>query len=421
MKRNIILISAMALFSMLFGAGNLIFPPTLGKLAGDQYLTAFLGFVITGVGLVLLGIVSTIKAGGTIESSAKKLGAPAAKLFGTLILLSIGPGIAIPRTAATTFEVIKGSLFPNLNPILVSVIFFGLTLFFTFSPNGIIDSIGKFLTPALLVTLAIIIIKGITTPIGEIVPIGFENAFSYGFQEGYQTMDMIATLAFTVLLIDGFKKHDISDRDEIASLTMKSGILATLALAVVYFGLARVGATVSGLNLQEYSRVDLLLYIADSLLGFAGKVFISLAMSLACLTTSIGLTSTVADFFERSTNYKVKFSVWAILSTVISGYFSIMGVDKIVSIAAPVLIGLYPIAIVLIFLNLFPNVFTKASTHIGAVLGACLPAINSIFSAITGNSLVDGVVSYLPSSLQTFYWIIPAVILGVVFTLFDRK
>lgn len=233
MKRNIILISAMALFSMLFGAGNLIFPPTLGKLAGDQYLTAFLGFVITGVGLVLLGIVSTIKAGGTIESSAKKLGAPAAKLFGTLILLSIGPGIAIPRTAATTFEVIKGSLFPNLSPILVSVIFFGLTLFFTFSPNGIIDSIGKFLTPALLVTLAIIIIKGITTPIGEIVPTGFENAFSYGFQEGYQTMDMIATLAFTVLLIDGFKKHDISDRDEIASLTMKSGILATLALAVV--------------------------------------------------------------------------------------------------------------------------------------------------------------------------------------------
>lgn len=165
----------------------------------------------------------------------------------------------------------------------------------------------------------------------------------------------------------------------------------------------------------------MLLYIADSLLGFAGKVFISLAMSLACLTTSIGLTSTVADFFERSTNYKVKFSVWAILSTVISGYFSIMGVDKIVSIAAPVLIGLYPIAIILIFLNLFPNVFTKASTHIGAVLGACLPAINSIFSAITGNSLVDGVVAYLPSSLQTFYWIIPAVVLGVVFTLFDRK
>ncbi|EGY76445.1 branched-chain amino acid transport system II carrier protein [Peptoniphilus indolicus] len=421
MKRNIILISAMALFSMLFGAGNLIFPPTLGMLVGDQFITAFLGFVITGVGLVLLGIVSTIKAGGTIDSVAKKLGTPAAKLFGTLILLSIGPGIAIPRTAATTFEVIRGSLLPNLNPVLVSAIFFGLTLFFTFSPNGIIDSIGKFLTPALLITLAIIIIKSILTPIGKIVPTGFENSFSYGFQEGYQTMDMIAALAFTVLLIDGFKKHNISDKDEIASLTLKSGVIATFALALVYFGLARAGATVSGLNLQDYSRVDLLLYIAESLLGNAGKIFISLAMSLACLTTSIGLTSTVANFFERSSNHKIKFSVWAILSTLVSGYFSIMGVDQIVSVAAPILIGLYPVSMVLIFLNLFPSVFKKSSTYIGAVLGACIPAINSIFSAVVGHGLVDNLVVTLPASLQSFYWIIPAVVLGLLFTLLDRK
>lgn len=421
MKRNIILVSAMALFSMLFGAGNLIFPPTLGMLTGDKYLSAFLGFVITGVGLVLLGIISTIKAGGTVESVSKKLGSPVAKLFGMLILLSIGPGIAIPRTAATTFEVIKGSLLPNLNPIIVSLIFFGLTLFFTFSPNGIINSIGKFLTPALLLILAIIIFKGFITPIGSISPTGFENSFSYGFEEGYQTMDMIAGLAFTVLVIDGFKKQKINDTNEIASLTLKSGILATIALAVVYFGLARAGATVSGLNMQDYSRVDLLLFISESLLGTAGKICISLAMSLACLTTSIGLTSTVADFFERASNNKIKFAVWAVLSTLISGYFSIMGVDKIVSVAAPILIGLYPIAMVLIFLNLFPSVFHKSSTHIGAVIGACIPALNSIILSITGSGIVEKFVIYLPSAFQSFYWIIPSFIIGLVFTLIDNK
>lgn len=420
MKRNIILISAMALFSMLFGAGNLIFPPTLGMLTGDKYLLAFLGFVITGVGLVLLGIVSTIQAGGTVDSVAKPLGSPVSKLFGTLILLSIGPGIAIPRTAATTFEVIKGTLIPNLNPIVVSVIFFALTLFFTFSPNGIIDSIGKFLTPALLTLLALIIIKGLVTPIGEITSTGFENPFSYGFQEGYQTMDMIAALAFTVLLIDGFKKQGISDKDEISKLTLKSGVFATLALALVYLGLARAGATVSGLDVQNYSRVDLLLFIAEHLLGTAGKICISLAMSLACLTTSIGLTSTVSDFFERATNHKIKFSVWAILSTLISGYFSIMGVDKIVSVAAPILMALYPVAMVLIFLNLFPKIFDKSSTYIGAVIGACLPAVNSLSSLITGTSFIDPLILKLPTSLQSFYWIIPAFILGLLFTLIGK-
>lgn len=422
MKRNTILISAMALFSMLFGAGNLIFPPILGMLSGDKYIISFLGFITTGVGLVLLGIVSTIRAGGTVESVAKKLGAPLAKLFGTLILLSIGPGIAIPRTAATTYEVIKGALFPNLNPVVVSVIFFALTLYFTFSRSSVIDSLGKILTPSLLILLALIIIKGILTPIGSIVPTGFENAFSYGFEEGYQTMDMIAALAFTILVIDGYKQLNIQDTDEIASLTLKSGVFATIALAVVYFGLSRAGATVSGLNMQDVSRVDLLLFISESLLGNVGKVCISIVMALACLTTSIGLTSTVADFFERMTKNKIKFAVWAIISTLVSGYFSIMGVDKIVSVAAPILIALYPVAMVLIFLNLFPKTFSKASTHIGAVLGACFPAINSIVSALFGIHLFDGfVIKYVPASLQSFYWIVPALILGIIFSLFGKK
>ncbi|WBW49289.1 branched-chain amino acid transport system II carrier protein [Peptoniphilus equinus] len=418
-QKNIMLVSAMALFSMLFGAGNLIFPPTLGLTTGADFFKAFIGFVITGAGLVLLGLISTIKAGGTIESVARKLGAPFASLFGALILISIGPGIAIPRTAATTFEVLQGSLLPNLSPVVLSVIFFGITVFLIFRPSGVIDVIGKFLTPALLILLALLIIKGFLTPLGPIAPTEFSGDFSYGFLEGYQTMDMIAALAFTILVLKGYHNQGITDRDEAASLTAKSGIFAAVALGLVYLGLTYIGATTSGLGLQDLSRVQLLIYTAQTLLGSAGAIAISLVMALACLTTSIGLTSTVADFFERLTGGKVKYSVWVILSSLISGYFSIMGVDQIVAIAAPVLSMLYPVAMTLIFLNLFPETFHYASTHIGAVVGALVLAVNEITKLLTGEgvTLIENFIAALPEMLQTFYWIIPAACLGLIFTL----
>ena len=187
-KRKIIIVSGLALFAMFVGAGNPIFPPQLGAEAGSAYLPATLGFLSTGIGLVFMGVVATTRAGGNIMDLGHHLGKVPISLFSVLAMLAIGPGLAIPRTAATTYEFLKGSLIPAFPAWLSSAIFFSIVLFFVFRPSRVVDLIGNFLTPGLIFVLAIIIIKGLITPLGEIIPTGMEAVFSTSFEKGYQTI-----------------------------------------------------------------------------------------------------------------------------------------------------------------------------------------------------------------------------------------
>lgn len=411
-KNNIVLVAGLALFSMFFGAGNLIFPPTLGRTVGSNYIPATLGFTITAVGIVMLGVIATTKAGGSIENIAGKLGDRFSFLFGTLILLAIGPGLATPRTAATTYEVIQGSIAPGLNPVVSSIVFFAIVLFFVLNPTSMIDRLGKFLTPALLILLALIIIKGFITPLGAPAPVEMKNVFGMSFEEGYQTMDALAALVFTSVIIKGFELKGIQEKKPLIDLTIKAGIFASIALCLVYGGLLYIGATTSSLDLGEIGRVPLLIYIAENLLGETGKMAMSAAMALACLTTAIGLTSTVGSFFSNASKGKVSYRTVVIISTIFSTYFAVRGVDQIVKISVPILLALYPVSIVLIFLNLFPNVFKKKSIYVGAVTGALIPTLIKIITNIE---------NLFPESFASFLWIIPVLILGTIFALIDKK
>lgn len=415
-NQNKILVSGFALFSMFFGAGNLIFPPTLGLSMGQHWISATLGFLATGVGIVMMAVVATAKTGGTVYDIGKKVGRPFAIVFGTLVVLSIGPGLATPRTAATTFEILEGSLLPGLSPILTSVIFFGLVLFFVLSPNTMVDRLGSILTPALLITLAIIIIKAVVSPLGVPVDTGATAVFGTSFVEGYQTMDAIAALVFTAVIIDGYKLKGITEEKTLISHTISSAIIASVGLSIIYGGLLYMGATVSGENLGEMSRVGLLIYCARELLGTAGMVFMSLAMGLACLTTAIGLTATTGTFFEELSQGKISYQAAVILSCLFSGFFAVFGVDRIVAISVPVLLALYPVAIVLIVMNLFTNRFQKRSTQIGAVVGALLPTVSTWSAKVTGVDFMDAFAKLFPESVATFAWLIPVVILGIIFT-----
>ncbi|WP_138159337.1 branched-chain amino acid transport system II carrier protein [Peptoniphilus catoniae] len=417
-KKKLFLVSGFALFSMFFGAGNLIFPPTLGSWVGDNYVSSTIGFSLTGVGLVMLGVIATTKAGGQLEDVSSKLGSKFALLFGTLILLSIGPGLAIPRTAATTHELIQASLIENLSPLLSAVIFFGIVLFFVLRPANIIDDLGKILTPALLLLLLVLIFKGIAAPIALPVATDFENTFSKSFEEGYQTMDALASLAFTAIIIKGFELKGLTDRKEIFSLTVKSGAIAAIGLCIVYGGLLYLGASISGIDLGEISRVERLIYIADNLLGYTGALIMAGIMILACLTTAIGLTSAFSDFFSRMTNNKIPYNVWAIISAVFSGYMALGGVESIVKISVPVLLAMYPVTIVLIFLNLFSDTFKKRATYMGGVLGALLPTIFKILGALgLPVGFVDSFNELFPEAIRSFVWVIPTVVLAVIFTM----
>lgn len=416
-KRKWIAVASFALFSMFFGAGNVIFPTSLGRNVGNQYLTGFLAFSIPAVGLVLLGAIATIRAGGTIESVARHLGGPLSMAFGGLILICIGPGLAIPRTAATSHEMLSGAFFPSLSPTITSLFFFAVTLFFVIKPSHVVSSLGLILTPVLVGILVLLIGKSLVFPLGPLVDTGATEVFSKSFLEGYQTMDALAALAFSIVIIKDFQRRGMEDPSQVVRCTAISSIFAALGLVAVYGGFMYIGATTSGLGVEDIGRVSLLLFSVDKLSGFTGKLLMTIAMFLACLTTAIGLTTTFSDFMERMTKGKISARVWSILCVCVSAVLSVLGVDQIVAISAPILVAIYPIAIALIVLNLVQGPLNRRSIHIGAVIGASFPAVDFLIGLMRGTPILGGKAGLIPEMWQNYYWILPSVILALVFYL----
>ena len=402
MKKNSkdILIIGFALFAMFFGAGNLIFPPFLGNAVGSQYLIASIAFVCTGVGLPLLAIIAVSKGDGTFESMASRISPTFATIFTTLLFIAIGPMLAIPRTAATTYELAVQPNIPGISPLTWMIIYFGINLVFVLKKSSIIDTIGTYLTPLLLVLLAVIIIKGILFPIGDILNTGATDVFATSFTEGYQTMDALGGLLFATMISSSILAKGYSKK-EVIPMTLKAGLVATVGLTFVYGGLMYLGAQTSSVFTGELTKSNLLLFISSSVLGNIGSLIIGLAMALACLSTSIGLLSAGSTFFEKLTKGKVPYNVNAIIICLISIGIGSLGVDKIVVISGPILSLLYPVAITLIFTTLL----SKYITNVKAVrLGVYTSLVFGILEIIPGINL-----SMIPLGRSGFAWLLPTV------------
>ncbi|MDO5039379.1 branched-chain amino acid transport system II carrier protein [Clostridium sp.] len=402
------LIVGFALFAMFFGAGNLIFPPFLGKSVGSEYIFAIIGFCLTGVGLPLLAIIACIKGDGTFETMASKISPKFALIFATLLFVAIGPMLAIPRTAATTYELTIHPFFPEVPSIAWMVVYFAINLFFIFRKSSVIDLIGKFLTPALLIILAIIIFKGIISPIDAIESTGATSVLSSSFLEGYQTMDALAALLFAAIvsgniIAKGYKQKDL------VPMTIKAGVVAAIGLAFVYGGLTFIGAQTATAAPADATKTTLLLFISKNILGNVGPAIIGIAMGLACLTTSIGLISAGASFFTEISKGKLPYKVNALIISVISIGIGSLGVDHIVKISGPILNILYPVAITLIVTTLLD----KFLTNINAVrLGVYTSLVFGVIGIIPGINL-----NFIPLGAQGFPWLIPtivAILLGYV-------
>ncbi|MFW6140128.1 MAG: branched-chain amino acid transport system II carrier protein [Acidobacteriota bacterium] len=404
-----------ALFAMFFGAGNLIFPPYMGFLSGSLWSVALIGFLITGIGMPLMGIIASARAGGTVEHLAGRVGPKFARILSIVIILAIGPLLAIPRTAAVTYEM---GILPNLPWIsraVGSLIFFSITFFFALNQSKVVDKIGKYLTPFLLVTLVIIIFKGIFFPMAAPIEGSLSAPFSSAFREGYQTMDAMASIVFAEIIIaalifKGYKK--VKDQVKMASF---AGLIAALGLGFVYGGLMYLGATSGSLFAANIERTELLINIAYQILGNTGKVALGLAVSLACLTTSIGLTATVGDYFSSITKGKLKYKAICVATVLFSGVFATVGVNKIVQIAVPFLVMVYPVAIILILLTIFGGKKLHRKVYTGAVIGAL---VISVFDALTNAGLpiafANDLISYIPLAKDGFAWIIPAFLGGII-------
>lgn len=413
-----------ALFAMFFGAGNLIFPPTLGRMVGSSYLISILGFLITGVGLPLMGIFSCIKSGGDFQSMASKVGKTFALITTSALILAIGPMLAIPRTAATTFELSLQPFFPSISPFIAILLYFVINLIFVLRPSSIIDNIGKFLTPALLIMLSLIIVKGIVSPIGEISNTNYSNVFSNSLLEGYQTMDAMASVIFASIIISSVKSKGYKTASEISFATIASSIIAIVGLSFIYGGLLYLGAQTTGLFSGDIPRTKLVSDISKSVLGNFGAVALGISVGLACLTTSIGLTATGAEFFTKLSKGKISYTTNVVIIIIASMIIALRGVDIIISLAAPILQILYPVVIILIVVNLFGNFIKNnriiAATVYTALVVSVLSTISSLMPNITS---IKVVLELIPLAGLGFSWVIPALIAFLIsyFLLGNKK
>lgn len=407
MKKNTkdAIVIGFALFSMFFGAGNLIFPGFLGNTLGSSFFTGMIGFVITGVGLPLLAIVACSKGDGSFESIATKIGPKFVIIFTTLLFMAIGPLLAVPRTAATTFEMSISPFFPKLPSIIAIASYFIINLIFVLKRSSIVDTIGKFLTPALLILLIVLIVKGVFMPIGELTSTNVQNVFSSSLIEGYQTMDAIAALLFAAIITTSLKEKGYKKKD-MSSMILKSGLVAAIGLAFVYGGLMYIGAQTTTIASSDLGKTGLLLFISENILGSAGPVVIGLAMGLACLSTSIGLITAGADFFEKVSKGKLTYKFNSIVISVISFLVALLGVDKIIAFSSPILNLLYPVSITIIVTTLL----SKWLTNVKAIrLGVYTSLIFSLLLLIPGLNL-----SFLPLSSIGFGWVVPTVLAIII-------
>lgn len=417
-RKDSIIIGA-ALFAMFFGAGNLIFPPALGLAAGDNWLLCFSGFFVTGIILPIMGVLTVAKVGGTINTMADKVHPVFSKILSTVVVLAIGPLLAIPRTGATVFEIGVHPAFPAIPAWLVSVVYFSVTLIFVIKPSGIMDKIGKILTPILLLVISTIIFKGVTSPIGTAIQTGIDAPFSNGFTQGYQTMDALGAVLLGGMVLIAIKEKGYTAKKVTMRIATKAGLIAGGGLTFVYGGLLFLGATGSGVFAAGMPKTQLILGLTNSVLGSLGQVGLSIAVSAACLTTSIGLTAIVGNFFVDFSKGKLSYKSIVISTTVFSAVMSVVGVEAIISLAVPLLTIVYPLVIILIGMNFFGSRITNSALYVGAIAGALpislIEALKgySIFKSMGFEGLYD-LTQTFPLASYGFSWIVPSVICAVV-------
>lgn len=408
-----IFVSGLALFAIFFGAGNLIFPPYLGVTTGDGWFATMCGFLLADPVIPILTVFITAFAGGRAVDLGKRVSPGFAKLLSLVAIICIGPAFAIPRTAATTHEVGVMPFFPNAPAFITSIVFFAITFALAYKESGVVDIIGKYITPALLIFLVLIIAKAIITPVGAIVPVEHDGGFFVsGFYEGYQTLDALAAPLFTgIVVADLIRKGygEVSEKER-RSFIMMVGLVCFVALAIVYGGLTYLGAQGSSMFTADDSRVEILVSLVGMLFGNFGKIALGLAVALACLTTSVGLTSAAGNFFEDISNGKIKYGVTVVVVTVISFALSLFGVDAIIALAGPVLTIVYPIIIALVFYMMFEKRVRYDMAYIVMVAGVLVIAIIETVGDKIGLGGMAASIQNLPLGQFGFTWFVPSLV-----------
>lgn len=423
------LVLGLALFAMFFGAGNLIFPPAIGLKGGRLWPLGYLFYFIMDVGLAVVSILAMLTAGGDMGKITAPLGRRGAKIFNLVMIVAVGPLIAIPRTAATTFDMGISNLMPDTwwSLPLFSIIFFAVVLFLCLKDTGVVDIIGKILTPVLVAALAVLIIAGIIHPDGTPAT-PMPHLVREGISNGYQTMDMIAALAFSMLIVTTIKNAGYADARAERIETLKASGVAAGLLFLVYGGLAYLGATTGTLWRQTFlsgrmNQAELLMQITGHLLGHVGAVVITLIVTFACLTTAIGLVSSCSKFFVSAlstSKHAISYRKTVIVVCVLAAVLCNLGLNQIIRLASPVLSVIYPAGVFLTVTYLLP---TRNLPKPALCAGAVTALVVSLLTTLHDNLHIGALsfAAHLPLSSFGFGWLIPAAIVTVIALLMIRQ
>ena len=418
------------LFGMFFGAGNLIFPVHLGQMAGQNALPAIIGFIITAVGIPILGVAAIgVTHSDGLQTLSGKVGKGYSIFFTCLLYLTIGPLFAIPRCATVSFTTgitpLLGADSPErLYLLLFSAVFFTFVLFFSLRPGKITVWIGKIINPLFLFFFTVLMLAALLAPgaaVSAVEPVDAyrSDAFFPALIEGYGTMDAIAGLAFGIVVIDVIRRMGVDNDDAIAEDVLSSGLLTGALMALIYVVSIVVGAQSRGLfELSENGGIALT-QIAGHYLGGVGLFILAFTITFACLKTSVGLVTACAETFSKMTNGKISYRSWAILFTVFSFAVSNIGLSAIIEYSIPMLMLIYPPAIALILLAFLGKFFAHdrtvyIATMIGTWAAAIFDCMKTLPAPVQAALHLDAPIAFAAAHLPLFDknlgWLLPAVI-----------
>jgi branched-chain amino acid:cation transporter, LIVCS family len=429
MKKRDTFFVGLMLFSMFFGAGNLIFPPFLGMGAGTSFWPAIVGFIITAVGLPLLVITAIARVKDGANTLGNRVHPWFGAIFTVIVYLSIGPFFGVPRNANVAFEMgfkpFLGNVSLSQQVLLLgfTAVFFLLVYLLSLNPSKMVDYMGRFITPALLLSIVVLCVTGfvkLNKPL-QAPSENYQTASLFkGFIDGYSTMDALAALAFGIVILTTFKQKGVSDKKLVTSYTIKAGLVAGAALALVYVAIGFLGA-----KMAPYGSFDngtsLLSTASTIVLGNGGKLLLGFIFTLACFTTCVGLTIACGEYFSKIVP-KVSYRIVVTIVTIASFLIANLGLNQIIAISVPFLVMAYPLTIVLVTLSFFHRYIRGSQkVYAGAMLLTGIVSLSDglkMFGVKWG--LVESFMDSLPLASVSLGWVVPAVVGGLVGLVLDK-
>ncbi|GLT16060.1 branched-chain amino acid transport system II carrier protein [Vibrio algivorus] len=404
------------LFAFFLGAGNIIFPPLAGQLAGESVFSTMLGFLSTAVGLPLLGIIAIALVGGGWDKLTQDLPKKAATIVAVLFFIIIGPAFAAPRTGLVAYEMGLKPFISEPSQIhltIFSIVFFAIAMGFAWSQGKLLDVIGKVLTPVLFLGLIILSVMVFINPQGDIVAAQGRyatHAFSTGFLDGYNTMDTFASLMFGTLIIEALRSKKITDKRAVTRYVTYAAFIAAGGLALVYISLFYLGATSNSIAAGLDNGGAILSVYVQALFGTEGQFVLTTIVLLACLTTSIGLISACADYFSSLT--PISYKAWVIVVGSVCALVANVGLTQLIALSVPVLFALYPVAIAIVFLTLVRSRLPNRALAYRFVV--CLSLLFALIDAAKAVGIDMSALNFLPLFDYGMAWMLPTLAAVVV-------